>query len=355
TYYGIDNQIDGVVLDVLLRKHKTIRSSLGISVPVPGNTNEVVQALMQGLMLRGHRTGPKDQLSFMDMSDDFSREMYRELYTQWDNVTEREKRSRTMFAQRSIDVTDVAREWELTRAAIGAGVDVERFTTHAVKAHGGFVTAKHNYVELRLPNQSALREAVGGVETLAARFALPVGDGVTYLSRTHPFVEGLAATIMDAALDPLLDSPAKRCGAIRTHAVQTRTTLLLLRLRHHIITSAGGVTNQLLAEECVVTGFTGAPANAFWLSEAEAEDLLQAEPAGNILPQQASNFVSQVVEGIGRVRTALDQLAVERAYELLDAHRRVRTTDRRTGVRYDVQAQLPVDVLGIYVLLPTVS
>ena len=65
TYYGIDNQIDGVVLDVLLRKHKTIRSSLGISVPVPGNTNEVVQALMQGLLLRGRRARrAKGQLSF---------------------------------------------------------------------------------------------------------------------------------------------------------------------------------------------------------------------------------------------------------------------------------------------------
>ena len=30
TYYGIDNQIDGLVLRVLLRKHKEIRSSLGI-------------------------------------------------------------------------------------------------------------------------------------------------------------------------------------------------------------------------------------------------------------------------------------------------------------------------------------
>ena len=31
TFYGIDNQIDGIVLDVLIRKHKTIRNSLGIS------------------------------------------------------------------------------------------------------------------------------------------------------------------------------------------------------------------------------------------------------------------------------------------------------------------------------------
>src|SRR4029079_11227538 len=35
TYYGLDNQIDGIVLEILIRKHKMIRSSLGISVPVP--------------------------------------------------------------------------------------------------------------------------------------------------------------------------------------------------------------------------------------------------------------------------------------------------------------------------------
>ena len=52
TYYGTDNQIDGIVLDVLLRKHKTIRSSLGISVPVPVNTEQVIQAVFEGLLLR---------------------------------------------------------------------------------------------------------------------------------------------------------------------------------------------------------------------------------------------------------------------------------------------------------------
>ena len=53
TFYGIDNQIDGIVLDVLIRKHKTIRNSLGISVPVPVDTNQVVEAIFEGLLLRG--------------------------------------------------------------------------------------------------------------------------------------------------------------------------------------------------------------------------------------------------------------------------------------------------------------
>src|SRR4030095_14309867 len=41
-YYGSNNPVDGLVLRVLLRKHKTIRSSLGISVPVPADPAQVI-------------------------------------------------------------------------------------------------------------------------------------------------------------------------------------------------------------------------------------------------------------------------------------------------------------------------
>jgi superfamily II DNA or RNA helicase len=352
TYYGTDNQIDGVVLDVLLRKHKTIRSLLGISVPVPGNTNDVVQALMQGLILRGQTPSPRGQLSFADLGDEFAAALHKDFYTQWDNATDKEKRSRTLFAQRTLDVREVAAEWAAMSASIGAGVDVARFMTQTVRHYEGFVAQQGETVTLRLPNVAALREAVGGHETLSARFALPVPNDVLYLSRTHPSVEGLAAYVINAALDPLQQGRARRCGAIRTRAVATRTTLLLLRLRHHITATRREGESQLLAEECLVTGFRGAPDAAVWISEAEAEALLQAEPSGNILPQQAASFVRQVVDGINHLRSELAQLADERAQELLEAHRRVRIASRTVGVRYDVRPQLPVDVLGIFVLLP---
>lgn len=51
TYYGYDNGIDGIVLDVLIRKHQTIRNSLGVSVPVPVDTHQVVEAILEGLLL----------------------------------------------------------------------------------------------------------------------------------------------------------------------------------------------------------------------------------------------------------------------------------------------------------------
>ena len=45
----LDNQIDGIVLDVLVRKYKVIRTALGISVPVPADTDQVIEAIFEGL------------------------------------------------------------------------------------------------------------------------------------------------------------------------------------------------------------------------------------------------------------------------------------------------------------------
>ena len=47
TYWGEDNHIDETVLKVLLHKHKAIRKALGVSIPVPGATNEVIEALAE--------------------------------------------------------------------------------------------------------------------------------------------------------------------------------------------------------------------------------------------------------------------------------------------------------------------
>jgi len=157
---------------------------------------------------------------------------------------------------------------------------------------------------------------------------------------------------MDAALDPLLEGVARRNGVIRTRAVDMRTTLLLVRFRYHIVTQRGGEEIALLAEDCQALGFTGAPQTAQWLPPEHVETLLDAEPAANIAPQQASDFLRRVVEGFDALREPLNEAAEARGQELLDAHRRVRLAARVKGVRYDVRPHLPPDVLGIYVLLP---
>jgi hypothetical protein len=200
----------------------------------------------------------------------------------------------------------------------------------------------------------AIRDCLDLPEAFTARFELPVQDGELYLSRTHPAVEALASHVLNAALDPMLTGPARRCGVIRTAAVPRRTTLLLLRHRFHIITRIGEQELQLLAEDAQLAAFAGSPQNPEWLSAESAAGLPNAEPDGNVNPDQARDFLQKVIDGMGQLRPRLGQLARERGQELLEAHRRVRQASKAKGVSHRIEAQDEPDVLGIFVYLPKV-
>jgi superfamily II DNA or RNA helicase len=363
TYYGIDNQIDGIVLDVLLRKHKTIRNSLGISVPVPGNSEDVAEAIFEGLLLRENVSFTQNYLPGFDA---FMKPHQAELDLQWEAAAEREKRSRTMFAQQAIRVDEVAAELRAAREAVGSGVDVAAFVKDVLTMQGGIISLLPQGEGLEM--KADLKEAPRGLkdmlgkERFVARFELPVKERQLYLTRTHPLVESLAAYVMNTALDTAEPGDplprARRAGAIRTTAVERRTTLLLVRLRYHLITRNGSEERQLLAEDSLTLAFEGAPDNAVWLEPEAAERLLQAEPDENIHPQQAAEFVGRVVDGFDHIAPTLNDIAQRRGDDLLAAHVRVREAAYRRGDRrpqHRVEAQLPPDVLGIYVFLPALG
>jgi len=358
TYYGTDNQIDGVVLDVLLRKHKTIRSSLGISVPVPVNTEEVIEAIFEGLLLRSK---PNVFQGYLPGFDEYIKPKKDDLYGKWEAASEREKRSRTLFAQETIKVDEVAHELQAAQAAVGSGVDVASFTKEALKALGAAVSGNGTMkVDMRETPQG-LRDVLDRdgkqKDIFEARFDPSVEEGQLYLTRTHPIIEGLSNYVMETALDPLsgdqqIKIPARRCGAIRTAQVEKRTTLILARFRYHIVTIHGEQEKPLLAEDCQVIAFTGAPQTAEWLDSATGEHLLHLLPDANISPEQAGDFVMKVVEGFDAIRPHLDEVALQHGKELLEAHQRVRKASRIRNIQYRVEPQLPPDVLGIYVYLP---
>lgn len=357
TYYGLDNQIDGIVLDVLIRKHRAIRNSLGISVPVPVDTDQLIEAIFEGLLLRenaGNAQGA--QLLLPGLEEMWRGERLRdELFKEWDAASEREKRSRTMFAQETIKVDEVAVELAAVQSAIGSGVDVASFTKQALSANRGVISQNGNgalqFDLTEVPR--ALRDLVGNMARFKARFELPVRDGELYLSRTHPIVEGMATYVMDTALDPVEESVARRCGVIRTSHVSRRTTLLLVRLRFHIVTQRGTEEHALLAEDCQLLTFAGSPGNAEWLNDGQSiEALLEAQSEANVYPEQARTFLSRVIDEFDALQPHLNQVAQERGEELLTAHRRVRAASQARGIRYRVEPQLPLDVLGIYIYLP---
>jgi len=363
TYYGLDNQIDGVVLDVLLRKHRTIRSSLGISVPVPVNTEQVVEAIFEGLLLKSN---PNVLQGYLPGFDEYIKPQKDDLYGKWEAASEREKRSRTLFAQETIKVDEVAQELHAVQAAIGSGVDVADFTRRTLTAFGAQASG-NDPLEANLAEASpalidVLAQSSGfDLKNLKIKFRFnqPVHEDEHYLQRTHPFVETLANHVLETALDPLSGDAvrypaARRCGAIRTKAVDKRTTLLLVRFRYHIIQTQNNVERPLLAEDCRLLAFTGSPQSAVWLDENEAEKLLLAQPDGNIAADQAAEFVGRVIDGFELLRPHLDQAAMQRGEELLEAHQRVRLATKTRNVRYRVEPQLPPDVLGIYIFLPAI-
>lgn len=353
TYYGTDNQIDGLVLEVLLRKHTQIRKSLGVAIPVPGASGEVMEAIFEGLLLRGRSAAQ------LGLFDDLSGPKAEQLHLDWENAAETERRSqRTMFAQQAIKLDEVTAELNAAREAIGSSADVRAFVTAAVTALGGGVTPRPDAsYDIDLTGApAAARQAVDDLTRLRARFTLPLRhDGETYLSRTHPFVEGLAAHVLTGALDRLGDSPAARCGAARTESVTRRTTLMLVRYRFDVVTIARDTERTLLAEDTGIVAFAGPADQPQWLDDDEIRLLLEAVPAGNLAAEQATNALTTVMDAAPDLTEQLSVQAHRRAEELLATHRRVRAESGRRGVRYRVEAHTPPDVLGVYVLLPVIG
>jgi superfamily II DNA or RNA helicase len=365
TYYGDDNQIDKTVLDVLLRKHRKIRGALGISIPVPGTTNNVIEALAENVLLRSD--GPIEER--LPGFDDFLRPATEQLHLEWDAAEERERRSRSLFAQNTIDPTEVAAELAAMRAAIGSGADVASFVTTALTTYKATVARRNGHVAVDLTETpAAVRDALalaGDPSELNVRFDLPVPDGVLALSRTHPAVTGLAGHVLDSALDATLARqvdrsdtvrPAARCGVMRTTAVVVRTTLLLCRYRVNLMADGRQGEHPMLAEEAALLAFSERPTAPRWLAADETEALLEATPSGNIAPGAARELVEEVLAADTAWRPHLDAEAHGRAAAVAEAHARVREADRRrlggTSTRLRVKPQLPVDVVGIYLFLP---
>ena len=353
TWYGADNPIDGVILDVLIRKHKSIKSALGVTVAVPGSSEQIAETLFEGALFREQAGANMRQLA-LDFIDEFDVEM-QAIHAEWENARDREKASRSRFAQYTLDPEAVAAELDSVRAAIGRSEDVARFFTAVLQTANVPVRSNGRVVTVHLGPQTprALRQAIGRDEPFTGRFDLPLPNSEIYLGRTSPVIEGLASWTLDQALDPEsrdTAAVASRCGVIASSTVTTRTTLVIARFRYHLRT-AGSDDGTVLCEEIAPLACTGSAETAHWLSPEEGERLLAARPDRNLLPTAMEQQLGLTLPALPKLRAALEPIAQERAKAQLAAHKRVRAAGRAKG-RVAIEPVLPVDLLGVYVLLP---
>ncbi len=356
TIYGEDNGIDGIVLDVLIRRHRAIAKATGVAVPVPGDGQGLIDALAEGLLLRGENT--RDQL-LLDLDLDTRS---RELEQAWASAAEKEKASRARYAQNTIRPEEVAAEVDEVRAALGSHGDLRAFLHATFGALGSTVTTSGDgftAVTATLPLGARTGLPTGLHDPLPFHEDPPAERGHAVVARTDPAVQALARYVLESALDPTVpaaERPARRAGVMRTDAVATRTTVLLVRLRFHLTLPTPSGTRQRVAEDACVLAFEGPPTDAVWLPDDRAEELLTARPVDNVPEAIAHGWMEGILAELDHLTPQLDAVADARAERLLAAHLRARAgagreaQSSRRGLT--VTAQHPADVLSVQLLMP---
>lgn len=377
---GDSNPVDERVRTVILEKEKTIRKELGVSVPIPGNANTITQAVLGGIFGKA----AKAIQGFLNLGlpgfGGSGSDLDAVIDAEWQSAKENAKATRTIFAQRSLKPEEALREWNRTRESLGSADAVERLVLNAcrrlnlpigpLRGSQGGVAGEGDAAacgwELDLTrledNRQALNERLRNHDLggkLRLSFRSPARDGSQLLSRSHPLVVELADFVAERALSGLEPDLAARASVIRTKAVAKRTQVLVLRLRHQLHQSRWTGSQyealpDLLVEECLTARVTGDGLEP--LEGAAALELLEAPASSNLDPGQRQQWLQEAVTELDALQPALTALAERRADLAEEDHRRVREASLRSGeslrMRFRCEPSLPVDVIGLFVLLP---
>ena len=201
--YGADNPIDGVVLDVLLRKVREIKRATGINVPFPEDSQSIIDTITQALLLNPDRQITTKRIDKRQIAFDFgdfdeASAAKANVTRKLDEAAEREKASRSIFAQNAIKAQDIEADLREVDEAIGDPGAVEDFVTSSLNNLFGVQVARdakgYRIVMGNLPPQ--LRDLLPAGEPVKVSFFSPTPEGYHYLGRNHRFVEQLCQLVM---------------------------------------------------------------------------------------------------------------------------------------------------------------
>ena len=354
TYYGEDNGIDGIVLQVLIRRHENIKRSIGVSVPIPVDSTTVMKAIWESLLLRGKEA---EQLT-LDFADATSKSLAEQVEVEWVNAAEREKVSRSRFRQAGLKPDTVQHALEEVRRALGGPADVETFTRTALSLMGASITETDDgFTAIVNTLPASVRDQLPPAKDGRLHFhrSLPVPTGHSVLTRTDAMVDALSRYVLDAALDPRLDTaarPARRAGVMRTRGVDKVTTLVMARHRLEIsIPGAAAIITQV-AEEAKFLAFTATGDDLTWLPQSRVDDLLSLTPSSNVDDALARTQLGRALGRLPGLAGHLTSAGKDGAKGLVAEHQAVRSASKAGGRAPTVRFLPPADVLGVYVFLP---
>jgi superfamily II DNA or RNA helicase len=361
--FGEDNPIDGTVLDVLLRKVRQIRTDTGVSVAFAEDSQSILDTIAMALLINPDRAISR---RYSGQQTLFGYEAFPEAERARASVDRaiqeaqaRDALTRSIFAQHAIKAHELEADLKEVDEAIGNPDDVEHFVVAILRRIFGVqidpARESRAYRILTANIPDTVRALLPARNELLVSFASPTPKGHLYLGRNHRFVEALCQLLTANTLqrtEPRSHHRAARAAVIRTNAVGRKTTILLFRCRNVIERGKGG--HQIVAEEMLMWGWRGSDDSREFLPHSEARDLLlTATPSQDLTPQSRSNFLDNEIRRLDGLETDFIAVAEEQSKRLVAAHERFSSLmdKQRYQVVYPV---LPMDLLGIYILLPEV-
>ena len=363
--FSKENPVDGVVLNVILRKVVEIKKATGINIPFPEDSQSILETITESLLISAENkvTSRKtaNQIEFSFDEFDEAKKISDQVSDSFNRAAEREKVTRSIFAQNAIKAEEIEKDLMDNDKAIGDPSVVQNFVCNAVELLGGQIDAEnskstqYSFTLQRANLPASLIELLpkDGASSHSVSFHSPCPRDHIYLGRNHLFVEQLCQILLTNTMER--DSyAAARAAVIRTDAVSEITTIYLLRARN-VIHERTNTTNEHVAEEMILTGFTGDASDldsGNILSQDECYGLLYtAKATSELSPERRGRVLSAITEKLPELKQNFDDLALSRAQNLVEAHERFSRhfAQDRYGV---VQPVLPMDILGIYNLLP---
>lgn len=351
--YGEDNPIDGFVLRVILRKTKTIRDELGVYIQPPEEKEKIERALIKAALMK-RRNGEDSRQGTLFPGFDEEPVISE---TGWKDMLAAAKTTHTIFAQNSIHPEKVAEQLRRQNEYLGTDAEVENFVC-SVCTRLGVPPKKrgagYSFFFAALPDRYKRRIEAAGIPMtpFTAGFTYPVAEG-EFIHRSHPLVSILGDILLESVLHSGNLRIASRSSATPVAGIDARYAIFILRLRHKLTYSntRRGEDRVIVAEELLTLGMKLLREPEFFTDKALLAPLLAARPAADITNETATAQINAAKEMLRKHSDELEHLARDSANKLLKEHREVRDSAGLGGT-WRTEACLPVDVMGVSVLIP---
>ena len=347
--YGQDNPVDGFILNVILRKSREIQQKLGVIVPVPEDEVRINEALIKASLFK-----KTDNLELKTQGSlDFGIDTAETLNEKWENALDRMTKVQTVFAQRKIHPDEVYGLWQKQKDILGSHEDLCWFCREAsalMDCH--LEPIKGQADKYRVPVGSFDDESLR-VRLQAEGFTNKTVLNLKEIHRADTFVAALSESFLDLATEGANSRLISRTAVTESSDIDVVTSVFLLRIRYQMfIRYRNQLQKTVLAEEIYPIVARGLN-NPEWGTGQSVVELISEKRRLNLAAHTAAKWIQRGIDTFDENAEMVKKLVQQRSEALLNEHSNLRQFASAGGAVNEIKVCEPVDLMGVFVLLPS--